>query len=48
MYSKNDSTLFYIERNEIEFPISYMEDNEEINITFTKFGQNLINFVKKI
>lgn len=46
--SKNDSTLFYIERNNVEFPISYIEDNEEIGVTFTQVGQKLYSFSKSI
>ena len=46
--SKNDSTLFYIERNGIEFSISYMDDNEEIGVTFTQVGQKLYSFSKSI
>ena len=45
---KNDPTLFYIERNGVEFPISYMEDNEEIGVTFTQVGQKLYSFSKSI
>ena len=46
--SENDSTLFYIERNGVEFPISYMDDNEEIGVTFTQVGQKLYSFSKSI
>ena len=46
--SKNDPTLFYIERNGVEFSISYMEDNEEIEVTFTQVGQKLYSFSKSI
>ena len=45
---KNDPTLFYIERNGVEFSISYMEDNEEIGVTFTQVGQKLYSFSKSI
>ena len=45
---KNDPTLFYIERNGVEFSISYMEDGEEIGVTFTQAGQKLYSFSKSI
>ena len=46
--SKNDPTLFYIERNGAEFSINYVEDNEEIGVTFTQTGQKLYSFAKSI
>ncbi len=47
--NKNDSdtALFYIERNGAELPISFIEDNEEINVTFTEFGQKLYTYANE-
>lgn len=44
---KNDPALFYIERNGVEFPISYMEDTD-IGVIFTEFGQKLYSYSKSI
>ena len=45
---KNDPTLFYIERNGAEFSINYVDDDEEIGVTFTQTGQKLYSFAKSI
>lgn len=47
----NDSTtpvLFYIERNNVKCPLFYMEDNEDIAVTFTSFGQKLFTYANSI
>lgn len=49
IYKNNnqDPSLFNIERNGISFSINYLDNDEDIEVTFTKFGQNLFNFAKK-
>ena len=44
----NDPTLFYVERNGAEFPFTYMDDNDEIDVTFTEFGQKLYAYANGI
>jgi hypothetical protein len=47
----NDSftpVLFYIERNNVELPLFYMEDNEDIAVTFTSFGQKLFTYANSV
>ena len=38
--------LCYIERNGVEFPFSYIDSNDEINVTFTEFGQKLYTYAQ--
>lgn len=42
------SSLFYIERNNVIFSVFNMEDNEDIAVTFTSFGQKLFTYANII
>lgn len=47
----NDSytpVLFYIKRNNVTFSVFNMEDNEDIAVTFTSFGQKLFTYANSI
>lgn len=45
-YNNSEPVLFYIKRNEVEYPISYMDSNDEINVEFTEFGHNLYKYAE--
>ena len=45
---KSDQTLLFIQRNEVELPVMYLDYSEEIDVTLTEFGQKLDAYSRNV